>query len=422
MTYFIEIPATFLFFAPTKELRAFTFWLQMSLMLTIMATGNYNFFNALYITLCLSLMDDTWLEGRQSKRESMIWDRLKRSFNRLVFVVITVATAFYFLKFDKAGQGWPSFVVNFDKTEFEHFVRTSGEASIGAGMVFLGIEATLAVWDSLRVPRSKVRKVFYLATTTLYVGVALVMFGISSPRYLMGMNCRTDPVPKPILQLSSKLDHLELTHSYGLFRRMTGVGGRPEVVIEGSTVSPNGPWEEFHFPYKPGNLSERPEIILPHQPRLDWQMWFAALGSFHHNPWFLSLVHRLAKGEPAVYNLLKKDSNIRFAQRPPKYVRALLYHYHFSDLNSSDWWWREQKEEYLPVTDVASLEEFLVKSGMLGSGGKYVKDESANKVLEDWLLRVRDLLGRLPHHLIVQTVFLAVIPIVLSLGINMRRW
>ena len=73
---------------------------------------------------------------------------------------------------------------------------------------------------------------------------------------------------------------------------MTGVGGRPEVILEGAD-SVHGPWLEYEFLYKPGNVSLAPQYMLPHQPRLDWQMWFAALGSYQHNPWLLSLVYRL---------------------------------------------------------------------------------------------------------------------------------
>ena len=75
-------------------------------------------------------------------------------------------------------------------------------------------------------------------------------------------------------------------------RRMTGVGGRPEVILEGAD-SVGGPWSQYEFLYKPGNTSSAPQFMLPHQPRLDWQMWFAALSSYQHNPWLLSLVFRL---------------------------------------------------------------------------------------------------------------------------------
>jgi hypothetical protein len=78
-------------------------------------------------------------------------------------------------------------------------------------------------------------------------------------------------------------NQFELTHSYGLFRRMTGVGGRPEVVIEMQTKSEK--WIEVEFMYKPTSLSKSCPWCFPHQPRLDWQMWFAALGQYNHNPW-----------------------------------------------------------------------------------------------------------------------------------------
>lgn len=49
--------------------------------------------------------------------------------------------------------------------------------------------------------------------------------------------------------------------------------------------------------YKPGNVSRPPPIVVPHQPRLDWQMWFAALGPHSHSPWFTGLVLRLLQGK-----------------------------------------------------------------------------------------------------------------------------
>lgn len=122
-----------------------------------------------------------------------------------------------------------------------------------------------------------------------------------------------------VRQAHEVVDRYQLVNSYGLFRRMTGVGGRPEVVIEGShdgvtwTVSMATQirlqfqgflvnslldlLQEIEFMYKPGNLSAPPPVLTPHQPRLDWQMWFAALGSHTQAPWFTSLMYRLLQGK-----------------------------------------------------------------------------------------------------------------------------
>lgn len=57
-----------------------------------------------------------------------------------------------------------------------------------------------------------------------------------------------------------RLSHLHLTNAYGLFRKMTGVGGRPEVIIEGSN-SMEGPWLEYHFRYKPGHVNDSLPVV-----------------------------------------------------------------------------------------------------------------------------------------------------------------
>ena len=67
--------------------------------------------------------------------------------------------------------------------------------------------------------------------------------------------------------------------------------------------------------------------IAPHQPRLDWQMWFAALGSYQHNPWLIHLMYRLLVGQPEVLQLL----DLPPFDKPPLYVRAKLYTYHYTD-------------------------------------------------------------------------------------------
>ncbi|KAF4533557.1 hypothetical protein B566_EDAN001043 [Ephemera danica] len=131
----------------------------------------------------------------------------------------------------------------------------------------------------------------------------------------------------------ARTQRLHLTSSYGLFRRMTGVGGRPEVIIEGANAL-EGPWLEYNFRYKPGNLNSSLPIVAPHQPRLDWQMWFAALSTYHTNPWIVSLAYRLLQGQPEVLRLLDEAHN-PFPLNPPK--------------SSKVWWQREKKGEYFPI-------------------------------------------------------------------------
>lgn len=131
---------------------------------------------------------------------------------------------------------------------------------------------------------------------------------------------------------------------YGLFAVMTTT--RDEIVVEGSRDGRT--WEAYEFKWKPGDLSRRPAFIAPHQPRLDWQMWFAALGTAQQNPWFLNFCARLLQGSPAVTGLLEKNP---FAGAPPRFIRAVTYEYHFTDRDarslSGDWWRRAPKGLYV---------------------------------------------------------------------------
>ena len=95
----------------------------------------------------------------------------------------------------------------------------------------------------------------------------------------------------------------------------------------------------------PATSHRAPPVVAPHQPRLDWQMWFAALGNYQSNRWFVNFMVRLLQGEPAVLRLLQYNP---FPTAPPKYIRARLYQYHFTHWGSRDWWTREERGTYLP--------------------------------------------------------------------------
>jgi len=152
--------------------------------------------------------------------------------------------------------------------------------------------------------------------------------------------------PSPVARVVQWLGPFNITNRYGLFAVMTTE--RPEIVLEGSLDGEH--WQAYEFAYKPGDLARRPPFVAPHQPRLDWQMWFAALGQYQDNPWFGSLCKRLLQGKPEVLQLLAGNP---FPDKPPRYVRGVLYDYHFTDFtkkrSSGRWWRREPRGLYSPV-------------------------------------------------------------------------
>ena len=140
---------------------------------------------------------------------------------------------------------------------------------------------------------------------------------------------------------------LRSVNTYGLFADMTE--SRPEIIVEGSNDQII--WKTYEFRWKPGELTDAPKWVAPHQPRLDWQMWFAALqGSYQRTPWFPHFMVALLQGKPKVLRLLAENP---FPDTPPRYVRATLYDYHFTDIatkrSEGTWWSRERKGIYCPT-------------------------------------------------------------------------
>lgn len=154
-----------------------------------------------------------------------------------------------------------------------------------------------------------------------------------------------EALPPPVLPLLRAVEPWHLTSSYGLFAFMTKQ--RHEIVLEGSMDGKE--WREYEFRWKPGDVTRRPRFVEPHQPRLDWQMWFAALGDWRRNGWLVEVEKRLLEGSPAVVALLAEDP---FDGEPPRHVRAMVYDYRFTDWpqrhETGAWWTRRLIGPYSP--------------------------------------------------------------------------
>jgi hypothetical protein len=158
--------------------------------------------------------------------------------------------------------------------------------------------------------------------------------------------------PHALATVYEQLEALRIVNGYGLFRVMTK--DRCEIVLEGSTDGVE--WLPYEFKWKPGDVKRAPGWCAPHQPRLDWQMWFAALESPRENPWFVGLIVRLLQGSHDVNRLLAHNP---FPDKPPRYIRAMFYRYRFttvSELRQTGAWWKQQElREYLPTVSLDQL-------------------------------------------------------------------
>jgi len=168
--------------------------------------------------------------------------------------------------------------------------------------------------------------------------------------------------------MNTSFDPFDLVNTYGAFG---SVGRhRNEIVFSGTRDADPGPdaeWHEYGFPCKPGDPKRRPCIVSPYQPRLAWQLWFAAMSTPDRYPWTLHLVWKLLHGDPGLRGLLSRDP---FPDAPPRFVRADLYRYRFAPLGSDAWWERERLGPWLPplAADDPRLLRFLEGYGWIAPG------------------------------------------------------
>ena len=153
------------------------------------------------------------------------------------------------------------------------------------------------------------------------VAAALVALSLVPSLARVGMAAL---LPPPLVAAWRAVAPLESINAYGLFARMTTE--RDEVILEGSDDGRT--WREYEFRWKPGDPDRSwPRWVAPHMPRLDWQMWFAALSRVERQPWVEALMQRLLEGEPTVLALLGTNP---FPDHPPRLVRATRWSYRFS--------------------------------------------------------------------------------------------
>ncbi len=178
--------------------------------------------------------------------------------------------------------------------------------------------------------------------------VAAVVLVVSGVRFWQNLSVRAT-VPPSVRRALGWVEPFRSINSYGLFRVMTT--SRSEIIVEGSDDLRT--WRAYEFAYKPGDVMRRPRFVEPHQPRLDWQMWFAALSRAEATPWFQAFLGRLLEGSPPVLGLLAQNP---FPEHPPKYIRALRYDYRFTTVAgrraTGAWWSRTLVGSYSPVVSL----------------------------------------------------------------------
>lgn len=149
--------------------------------------------------------------------------------------------------------------------------------------------------------------------------------------------------------MNASFNRWHLVNAYGAFGSITRE--RYEVTVEGTADDPYDPhavWKEYAFRGKPGDVRRSPRQVAPYHLRLDWLMWFLALGA-RDSPWFEVFLLRLLEADRPTLRLLRADP---FDGSPPRAVRARLHLYRFTThaerRASGDHWVRTEAGTLVP--------------------------------------------------------------------------
>ena len=163
-------------------------------------------------------------------------------------------------------------------------------------------------------------------------------------------------IPFPTAAVTA-LEPFRIADRYGLFAVMTR--GRYEIEFQGSADGQT--WLIYPFRFKPQDPSKAPGIYAPYQPRFDWNLWFASLGSWRADPIVLRTEERLLAGDQDVLLLFAGNP---FPKAPPKQVRAVLWQYWFTTISEKReqgvWWRREQLGLYAPTLELEADGKLVV--------------------------------------------------------------
>jgi hypothetical protein len=169
--------------------------------------------------------------------------------------------------------------------------------------------------------------------------------------------------------MNASYDPLHLVNTYGAFGSITRP--RYEVIVSGTNdavIGADTVWREYEFKAKPGDPDRRPPQIAPYHLRLDWMMWFCGFTPWYQEPWFVNFVAKLLQDDEKALSLMAENP---FPDRPPRFVRALLYEYRFTTpaerRKTGAWWSRELKGLYFPAVslDDPAFRGLLEREGWL---------------------------------------------------------
>jgi len=150
---------------------------------------------------------------------------------------------------------------------------------------------------------------------------------------------------EPLYDLNRRF---RLVNTYHLFASITRERIEPqlETLAAGADLSradaAGAPWTPHDFWHKPGDPRRAPGFVAPHQPRVDFQLWFYGLSFQRREPAYVTtLVERMCEDPAAVQPLFREP-----LPPHPAAVRLVFWQYQFTsraERRATGAWWRRAR-------------------------------------------------------------------------------
>jgi hypothetical protein len=334
-TLIIELVVVLMLFLP-RRFRLICFLIVTPWELAVILTANYAFLNYLVLVLGILLLDDKYLLR-------IIPSRFHTSNSQNICTSLNAPPSPRFLR------------LRWESTNPSQPQPTTDLGAPGPSYVGTAETTPHPISASLQIKKRKRGLTHDLSAIPVAIS-AFFLLWVGYNTIVLMLRIPDVPIPTALLAPVAILDPLRVANQYGLFAVMTR--GRYEIEFQGSNDGID--WTPYPFRNKPQALNEAPRIYAPYQPRFDWNLWFASLGSWEQNQFVPLVEERLLSNDASVLSLFRANP---FAQSPPRYVRAVLWQYWFTSIDekrkTGNWWRRQFLGIYAPVLTITPTGSYV---------------------------------------------------------------
>jgi len=322
-TLSIELGLVWMLFLP-RRFRFLCFLVVTPFQIGIILTANLAFINYLVLCLGLLLLDDEFVHLCVRPFRRFFWSAARQLAGRR----FPLAEARFRQRLEQARAATAA--ASCRTPELAQPAGTQG--------------ATLLVGQGQ--PQGPLLQRLLQPASLFFFALALSWIFYNTTALLLLMILPTLPLPTSPIVL---LEPFRISNQYGLFAVMTRA--RYEIEFQGSRDGQD--WVAYPFRYKPQNPREPPRLYAPYQPRFDWNLWFASLGTWREYPFVVRTEVQLLRGSPSVLSLFAGNP---FPGKLPREVRAVVWQYWFTDLKVKRekglWWRRNLLGLYAPTLEL----------------------------------------------------------------------